>query len=126
MNRNLASALAFATTAAAAVVLSMVASGSARADDISMDTSRFVSSTSRAEVRSEVLGKSDTLRANASEFQRSPVMQKTDYTSRQARADYIAARAAVNAANAEDSGAAYYARQVRGPRAAAIMGAPAR
>ena len=126
MNRNFTSALAFATTAAAAVVLSVIASSNARADEISMDTSRFVSSTSRADVRSGVLGQSATLRANSSEYQRTPVLQKSDYTSKQAKSDYIADRAAVNAMNAEDSGAAYYARQVRSPRAAAILGAPAR
>ena len=126
MNRNLASALAFATTTAAAVVLSVIGSGNARADDVSMDTSRFVSSTSRADVRSGVLGQTDLLRASSSEFQRTPVMQKSDYTSRQAKSDYIAERAAVYATNAEDSGAAYYARQVRSPKAAAMLGGSAR
>ena len=57
MNRNLASALALATTAAVAVALAALASGNSYGDDIGVDINPFTSSASRAEVPADRQGR---------------------------------------------------------------------
>ena len=68
MNRNLASTLSITTTAAAILAVAAIASGNAYADDITIDTTPFVSTKTRAEVRAEVMGQSEALRTASSEW----------------------------------------------------------
>jgi len=112
MNRKLASTLTFAATTAALLAVAAIASVSAYADDITIDTTPFVSSRTRAEVRAEAMGLTSassewTLQAG-NDFR-----PDRSYTTRAAKAEYIAARREVNAFNAEDSGSSYLAMQPR-------------
>jgi hypothetical protein len=112
MNRNFASSLTITSTAAAALVLAALASGNAYADDITIDTTPFVSSRTRAEVQAEVIGQSESLRLANSEWSMQSnhaALPQSSYTRAQAKADFIAARREVNALNAEDSGSSYLA-----------------
>lgn len=59
MNRNLASALTIGATAAAAVAVAALGPAKAYADDITIDTTPFVSSKSRAEVQAELMRQPD-------------------------------------------------------------------
>jgi len=114
MNRNLASTLALATTAAAAFALAALASGNAYADDITIDNTPFVSSRTRAEVQAEVMGQGEALRLAHSDWAtQSNQLLHSDFTRAQAKAEYIASRREVNALNAEDSGSSYFAMQPR-------------
>jgi hypothetical protein len=126
MNRNLASALAIGTTTAAALALA-IAAGNAYADDITIDSTPFVSTKTRAEVRAELLGQAASVRASASEwsmqFDQAPLI-KSAYTSDQAKAEYKVSRDFVRALTGEDSGSAYF---IKGPvPGTAVMGGPAR
>lgn len=128
MNRNLASALAIGTTAAAALALAAVASGNAYADDITIDTTPFVSAKTRAEVQAELLAQPQLLRASANEWslQYAEVPQiKSTYTREQAKAEFKVSRDLVSALNSEDSGSAYFMIRGRLPEGTAVMGAPA-
>jgi hypothetical protein len=116
MNRNLASTLALTTTAAAAFVLAALASSNAYADDITIDKTPFVSSRTPAEVRAEVMGQAEALRMANSEWPTQSdhaSIPPSDFTSAQAKAEYIASRAEVNARNGEDSGSSYFAKLPR-------------
>ena len=128
MNRKLASTLSIASTAAAIFAAAAMASGSAYADDITIDTTPFVSTKTRAEVRAEVMGQAEQLRIASSEFgmhsQPAPT-SASGYTRAQAKADYIAARNQVRALNAEDSGSSYLAMQ-RGLDAGVMVAGQAR
>ena len=120
MHRPIASALAFSGTVAAATLaagLSLLP-GPARADDITVDPTPFVSTRSRAEVRAEVLQGAAQLRAGASEWalqQGQPVQMAGGLSRDQVRADYIAQRDAVQAMTGEDSGSAALARAGQAP-----------
>jgi hypothetical protein len=110
MNRNLASVLTVSATAAALFAVAAIASGNAYADDITIDSTPFVSSRTRAEVQAEVMGQSEALRLASSEWS----MQSnqgpratSEFTRAQATAEYVAARGQVNALNGEDSGSIY-------------------
>ena len=112
MTRNLASALTFASTAAAVVAFAAIASTSAHADDITIDPTPFVSTRTRAEVQAEVMGQAEQLRlANSEWATQSNVasLPQSELTRDQVKAEYIAARREVNALNSEDSGSAYLA-----------------
>jgi hypothetical protein len=112
MNRKLASVLSITTTAAAVFAAAAIASGNAYADDITIDTTPFVSTKTRAEVRAEVMGQSEALRVASSEWsmQLNQAQQpNSGYTRAQAKAEYIAARNEVHARNSEDSGSSYFA-----------------
>jgi len=129
MNRKFASILSITTTAAAVLAVAAIASGNACADDITIDTTPFVSTKTRAEVRAEVLGQSEALRTASSEW----TMQMNDapqpssgYTRAQATAEYIAARREVSALNAEDSGSSYFAALPRGMDGTVLVAGPAR
>ncbi len=107
MNRNIASALVIAAAAAA---------GSAMADDITIDTTPFVSTKSRAEVQAEL---SQFKQAGTSPWstQYNPLAQFRSSLSRaQVVAGYVADRDQVAALNGEDSGSAYLS-QFAGQRA---------
>ena len=129
MNRTLATALSLTTTAAAILAVAAMAAGPAYADDITVDNTPFVSTRTRAEVRSEVMGQSEALRTASSEWatQSGPAMNPdTGFTSAQAKAEYIAARSEVHAFTAEDSGSSYLARLPRPTSSGVIVAGEAR
>ena len=112
MKRNLASALALGASAAAAIAAAL-GPGKAYADDITIETTPFVSSRSRTEVKAELMGQRAMVTAAGSEWtlQHNVVPHLTSgYTSQQARAEFIASRQEVSALNGEDSGSVYLAR----------------
>lgn len=111
MTRTLASALSIISTAAASLAFAVMSSGRAYADDITIDTTPFVSSRTRAEVKAEVVGHAEQLRMASSDWQMNQTPLPTSgYTRAEARADYVNSRKEVNALNAEDSGSSYLAR----------------
>ena len=129
MNRKLASILTVTTTAAAVFAAAAIASGNAYADDITIDSTPFVSSKTRAEVHAEVMGQSELLRIASSEWSTQLNQAPEPYrgrTSAQAKAEYIAARREVNALNAEDSGSSYLAALQRRMHDGVIMAGQAR
>jgi hypothetical protein len=110
MNRNLASTLTIAATAAAAFAMAALACNNAYADDITVDNTPFVSSKTRAEVQAEVLGQSQSIASSEWSTQMNHTSQPmSDFTRAQATADYLASRDQVHALNAEDSGSSYFA-----------------
>jgi hypothetical protein len=129
MNRKLASALTITATVAAVFAVAAIASGNAYADDITIDNTPFVSSKTRAEVRAEVIGRSELLRIASSEWStqlNEAPQPKSAYTREQAKAEYIAARNEVNARNAEDSGSSFFLALPRSMGPGVIMAGPAR
>ncbi len=122
MNRNLASALAIASTAAVAVALAALSPAKAYADDITIDNTPFQGSRSRAEVLGELRDQAAVARTGTA-----PKRQSVQ-TREQARAEYKASRDYVQALNAEDSGSAYFIKSTPrdGSNPAATMGGPAR
>lgn len=87
-----------------------VAATSALADDITVDTTPFVSGRTRAEVQAE-LGQYQKAGVNPWSTQYNPLKNFASSTTRsQAQAEYIAARDQVRALTGEDSGSAYLAR----------------
>jgi len=116
---------AAATAAAGGVAL--VSPTNAYAESTAEYTTTFVSTLGRAEVRAELLGRSELLSTGSSDWAmqyNQPVVLKSPYTSEQARSEYKAARLEVLAVNAEDSGSAYFKR-TPARNATAVMGAPA-
>jgi hypothetical protein len=110
MNRKLATTLTVVSTAAAAFAFAAMASGNAYADDITIDPTPFVSSRTRAEVQSEVMGQAEALRmANSEWSMQQNVLPQSTVTRAQVTQEYIAARHEVNALNGEDSGSSYLA-----------------
>ena len=110
-------------TFAAALVL-IASAGSALADDITIDTTRFVSSKSRAEVQAEL-----------QQFQRAGVNPwAQDYNPLQSfasgksrsdvTADYLASRNEVAALTGEDSGASWLAARAPAVVAPVLAGQP--
>jgi len=100
-SRTIASALVLAATAFA---------GTAFADDITIDNSKFVSAKSRAEVQAEL---AQFKQAGTSPWstQYNPLKTfKSTATRAEVTAQYIASRDAVNALNGEDSGSTYLAQ----------------
>jgi len=131
MNRNLASALAIVSTAAAAIALATLAPGKAYADDITVENTPFVGSRTRAEVETELLGQAAQVRAGTSEWAtqyNQPARIKSALTSEEAKAEYKTSRPFVNALTGEDSGSAYFMKSGVPSNAnpSAVMGAPAR
>ena len=127
MNRHFASVLTITTTAAAVLAVAAIASGNAYADDITIDSTPFISTKTRAEVRAEVMGQSLTSAASEWAMQLNQVPQFNGaYTREQATAEYIAARDEVNARNAEDSGSSYFAALPRGMDSTIVTAGPAR
>lgn len=122
MNRNLASTLAVAATAAAALALAAM-SPVAHADDITIDSTPFVSSKTRGEVRAEVLGQADRIRMahgeGASDMNRMPF--HSELSRAQVRDAYIQARRQVSAFHGEDSGSAYLAAESRQARGHGVL-----
>lgn len=105
---------------ALAIAVAAFVSGSVYADDITVDTTPFVSSRSRAEVRQELM----TPNANEWALQFNQREQlRSAYASRQARAEYVANRSSVRAMTGEDSGSASMANDPPDTRA---LGGPPR
>lgn len=130
MSPTTASFLAVATTVAAALAATAMASNKAYADDITIDNTPFVSSRSRAEVRAELMRPTERVKADTTEWtlQQNPALPiKSSYSSQQAKAEYKTSRQLVGALTGEDSGSAYFMKRSVGPRAndSATMGAPA-
>jgi hypothetical protein len=127
MNRNLASALALGATIVAAIAAA-TASGSAYADDITVDSTPFVSARSRAQVQAELLGQAQLARTATSEWtlqdNQAPRI-KSAYTSEQAKSEYKVSRDLVRSLNGEDSGSAFFLKGPA-PQGTATMGGPAR
>lgn len=126
MTRQLASALALATTVAAVACAAAMASGKAYADDITIDTTPFVSTRSRAEVQAELLSQREFLSAAGGEwamqYNQAPQL-KSGNTREQVSSAYKAARQEVSALTAEDSGSSYLARQaMRGNASMTVAG----
>lgn len=112
MERNLASILALASTAAITVTLAAVAPGDAQADDITIDNTAFTSSRTRADIRAELLGQRTAWKMDAGEL----AMQqnylppiKSVSTREQVKAEYKASRESVRRLLGEDSGSSYFA-----------------
>ena len=117
MNRNIASALVIAAAAVA---------GNAFADDITVDTTPFVSSKSRAEVIAE-LGPFKKAGTSPWSTQYNPLAKFQSQTSRaQVTAAYVADRDAVAALSSEDSGSAYLAANRSLNVGTTLAGQPAR
>lgn len=124
MNRKFASALSVLASAAAILAAAAIATGNAYADDITMETTPFVSTRTRADVRTEVIGQSRLLSVAASEWsmQMNKVTQPGGASTRaQATAEYIAARDQVRAQNGEDSGSTYFASMPHGMASRVVM-----
>lgn len=100
ISRKLATALVLAAAAAA---------GNAFADDITIDTTPFVSSKSRAEVQAE-LAQFKQAGTSPWSIQYNPLARFASNTTRaEVTAQYVASRDQVNALTGEDSGSAYLA-----------------
>lgn len=98
MNRNIAIALVLAATA-----------GASFADDITVDSTPFASSATRAEVQSELKGFTQS-GINPASNQYNPLAHFSSQRTRAAvTAEYRQARNQVAALNGEDSGSAYLA-----------------
>jgi hypothetical protein len=97
MTRNIALAALFA----------IAVSGNALADDITIDTTPFVSSRTRAEVQSE-LAQFKKAGTSPWSIQYNPLASfKSTVSSEQVVAGYLASRKEVAAFNGEDSGSSY-------------------
>ena len=125
MTRKLASTLTLVSTAAAMFAFAAIASNNAYADDITVDTTPFVSTKTRAEVRAEVIGHAEDLRIAYGESSMPTSLMSqapSGLTREQVKAEYIAARRDVNAFNAEDSGSSYLTSQQRRNHGVVVAG----
>ena len=124
-NYKMTSALGLATAAAAAAVAAAaaIASSDAFADDVTVDTQPFVSTMTRAQVRSEIK-RSDLAAFDEWSLQNRPAQFKSSLTRQQVRAEYVANRDEVRALTAEDSGSSYFWKMPR--TGTSVMGGPAR
>ncbi|GAB2583047.1 hypothetical protein GCM10027034_13920 [Ramlibacter solisilvae] len=110
MNRRTSSVLAFSSTIAVAMLAASAMVGTARADDITIDNTPFVSTKTRAEVKAELFASKVSSAGGEYALQQNGQHIASDYTREQARADYIASRDQVRAMNAEDSGSSALAQ----------------
>jgi hypothetical protein len=129
MNQELASAIGIAAVATLAATTVAFTPVDALADDITMDTTKFVSTASRDEVRAIVKAQPALVQQAASEWalqDNRPTTVQSNYTSAQAKAAYISERREVAALHAEDSGSnSPWVLKAR-PAGTAIMGGPQR
>jgi hypothetical protein len=118
MNRQLASALVLAAAAVA---------GNAFADDITIDTTPFQSTKSRAEVQAE-MGQFNKAGTSPWSIQYNQLRNlKSNRTRAEVTAEYVASRNEVAALNSEDSGSAFLAHNnVRGTTGTTLAGQPQR
>jgi len=124
MNPYLASTLAYGAAAAAAALLAFAPKDS-RADDITIDTTPFVSTKTRAEVRGDYI-KAPSARASTewSSQMNEQHPYKSSLTRSDARSGYLHDRQEVSQYNGEDSGSYLLSHPRRDPTRA--MGAGAR
>ena len=114
MNHRIASAITFSSTVAVATIAAAFLSSNAFADDITIDTTPFVSTKSRAEVRAEVMNNRDQITSYGGVWKGQQNEQRpfqSAYTAEQVRNEYKAARNEVRMMNGEDSGSSYIAQQ---------------
>ncbi len=110
-------------TLAAALVL-VASAGSALADDITVDTTPFVSAKSRAQVQAE-LQQFRAAGVNPWSQSYNPLKSFTSGKTRaQVSAEYIQARDVVAATTGEDSGAAFLAQRAPAAVAPVLAGQP--
>lgn len=127
MTRTLASTLTIVSTAAAACAFAAIAAGNAYADDITVETTPFVSTRTRADVQAEVMGQAEQLRIASSDWSlNQSFLPHSGFTRAQAKSDYIAARREVNAMTAEDSGSSYLASLPRHSSTGVILAGSSR
>ena len=129
MTHEMAAAIGVATVATIAVTTIAFTPVDALADDISMDTTQFVSSASRDEVRAVVKAHPELVLQAASEWalqDNQPPRLQSSYTSAQAKAAYIIDRRSVAALTAEDSGSNSPWLLKTRPGDTATMGGPQR
>jgi hypothetical protein len=128
MKQELATSIGIAATAVAAAAVMVFATDQARADDITVDKTPFVSSTSRDEVLGIVKANPEVVRRAASEWalqeNYAPRVQSA-FTSDEARSAYIKERRAVHALYGEDSGSNSPWLLKAGPNTS-MMGGPSR
>ena len=108
---------------AAALVL-IASAGAALADDITIDSTRFVSGKSRSEVQAEL---QQFQRAGVNPWAQdyNPLQAFTGSKTRaQVTAEYLATRAEVTATTGEDSGAAWLAARTPAATAPVLAGQP--
>jgi len=124
-----ASMIAYAGTVTAATLAATLMSTSALAESPTIDTTPFVSTLSRAEVRAEVLRARNQVSAAGTEW----AMQLNDQkplmaglSRAQVTAEYIAARDQVQALNSEDGGSSYFAQARVRPAGTMTAGGTAR
>ena len=129
MNQELASAIGVAAVATLAATTVVFTPTDALADDITMDTAKFVSSARRDDVRAVVKAQPELVLQASSEWalqDNDAQMLKSNYSSAEARAAYIKDRREVAALNAEDSGSnSPWVLKAR-PANTATMGGPQR
>jgi hypothetical protein len=121
MNR-LASTLAYAGSVAAATLAAGLMARPALAETPTIDTTPFVSTRTRAEVRAEVMAARPQISAAGGEYalqQVAPQPHATALTREQVKAEFMAARDQVRAMHAEDSGSALLAQSR--PRAGSTL-----
>ncbi|MES3000021.1 MAG: hypothetical protein V4787_04960 [Pseudomonadota bacterium] len=115
MNR-LASTLAFAGAVTAASLAAVLMSSTALAETPTIDTTKFTSTLSRAQVRTDLLSARNSVSANASEWAmqsnwQKPIVRSQRVLSRaDVKAEYIASRDETRAINSEDGGSSYIAQ----------------
>jgi hypothetical protein len=129
MNQELASAIGVAAVATLAATTVVFTPTDALADDITMDTTKFVSTASRDDVRAIVKAEPALVLQAASEWalqDNQATRVKSNYTGAQARAAYIIERREVAALNAEDSGSNSPWLLKTRPADTATMGGPSR
>ncbi len=129
MNHDLASAFGIAAVATLAATTIALTPAAALADDITIDTTKFVSSASREDVRGAVKAQPELVMQGATEWalqdNQAPRL-KSNYSSAEARAAYIKERREVAALTAEDSGSnSPWVLKAR-PADTATMGGPPR
>lgn len=129
MNQELASAIGVAAVATLAATTVVFTPTDALADDITMDTTKFVSTASRDDVRAIVKAQPELVLQAASEWSLQDNQARAvtnNFSPAQARANYIIDRRAVAALTAEDSGSTSpWLLKVR-PADTATMGGPQR
>jgi hypothetical protein len=126
MQQRTTSTFAFIAIAAAATLAATLMSGNARAEGPIGDLRIAVGARSVDDVKAEVRMHRAQITSQSGEWtqqQSTELPTASGYTRANARADYLAAREAVRAMNAEDSGSGYLA-QMR-PRAPLHMASTA-
>lgn len=112
MNHSFSSIFGFGSTLAAALLGAAVMTTDARAEGPIGESGPFTSSTTRAEVRAELMKSPQLATSFANEWRLQggePVQIARGRTRAQAQAEYIAARNQVLAMNSEHGGSGYFA-----------------